>query len=364
VIRRAIGLLADFPAEGGVPMRISSSPVLVITAVIAGLAPVLAQTKAGAPTPAAADAAQANSDEPAPATLVVGSLQLASDPNLTVEGASVSVAVDDVTYTYQLRNNGQTGLNLFASIAMPVLAASPDGSETWALPSSNPENPAGLIVAVDGAPIATKVDARATALGVDRLGEIRAAHLPLVPFGPEIDKAVAALTPEAVGKLAALGILSPPDPKRPSAIVVADWSLEVVHSWQQRLEPGKTTRLTVSFKPVKAEYTLTKEGFEGLDALKDDVCLSRQALNTIKSRLKAKDGMLDFVDIALSNGAPVRWTESPDATVSVQKPTPETIVAFCGADPTTAGELHVSGTMPNAEKSDGLRVLMFSPVTP
>jgi hypothetical protein len=224
VILRAIGSLA-LPAEGGIPMHTSSSPLLTVTAVIAALAPVLAQTKAGAPTPAAADSAQTNPDEPAPGTLVVGSLQLASDANLAVEGANVSVAVDNVAYTYQLRNNGQTGLNLFASIAMPVLAASPDGSETWALPSSNPENPVSLIVAADGAPIATKVDTRASALGVDRLGEIRAAHLPLVPFGPEIDKAVAALTPEAVDKLAALGILSPRDPKRPSATVVADWNL-------------------------------------------------------------------------------------------------------------------------------------------
>jgi Domain of unknown function (DUF4424) len=345
-------------------MRKSPSLLLIVAASLAGLAPVVAQTKAGAPTPAAGDAAQTNSDEPTPGTLVVGPLQIASDVNLAVEGASVSVAVDNVVYTYQLKNNAQAELVLFASVAMPVLAASADGSETWALPLSNPENPVSLIVAADGAPIATKVDTRASALGVDRLGEIRAAHLPLVPFDPEIDKAVAALTPEAVDKLAALGILSPRDPKQPSATVVADWSLEVVHSWQQGLEPGKTTRLTVSFKPVKAEYTLTIDGVEGLDALKDDVCLSRQTLNTIKSRLKAKNGMLDFVDIALSNGAPVRWTDSPDATVSVQKPTPETIVAFCGVDPKTAGQLHVSGTMPNAEKSDGFRVLMFSPVTP
>lgn len=101
----------------------------------------------------------------------------------------MSVAVDNVVYTYQLKNNAQAELALFASVAMPVLAASADGSETWALPSSNPENPVSLIVAADGTLIATKVDTRASALGVDRLGEIRAAHLPLVPFDPEIDKA-------------------------------------------------------------------------------------------------------------------------------------------------------------------------------
>ncbi|MGC1863532.1 MAG: DUF4424 family protein [Methylocystis sp.] len=345
-------------------MRKSPSLLMIVAASLAPLAPVVVQAKERAPTPPATEASQGDSNEPTPAVLVVGPLQIASDANLAVEGTRVSVAVDNVAYTYQLKNKGQTELDLFASIAMPVLAASVDGSETWALPSSNAENPVDLVVTADGAKIATKVGMHANALSVDRLAEIRAARLPLVPFGPEIDRAVAALTPDAADKLAALGVLSPRDPTQASAAITADWTLEAVHSWQQRLEPGKTTALTVSFKPVKAEYTLDKSGVAGLDALKDDACLSSQTLNTIKSKLRAKNGALSLVDIALSNDAPVRWLESPSAVVSVQKPVPETIVAFCGIDPKTVGQPRVVGTIPSAEQSEGFRVLMFSPMTP
>jgi hypothetical protein len=57
----------------------------------------------------------------------------------------------------------------------------------------------------------------ANALVVDRLAEIQAKHLPLLPFGAATDKALVALSPATADQLAALGIVLPRDPTRPKA---------------------------------------------------------------------------------------------------------------------------------------------------
>jgi hypothetical protein len=83
--------------------------------------------------------------------------------------------------------------------------------------------------------VATKAAVRANALGVDRLAEIQAEHLPLLPFGAATDKALAALSPATADQLAALGIVLPRDPTRPKALLTGDWSLEVVHTWRMAI---------------------------------------------------------------------------------------------------------------------------------
>ena len=110
--------------------------------------------------------------------------------------------------------------------------------------------------------MATKAAVRANALGVDRLVEIQAEHLPLLPFG-------AATTDQ----LAALGIVLPRDPTRPKAPLTGDWSLEVVHTWRMALPAGKTTPVVVKFAPIAAHYHLAKGDEDDIGDLTEELCL-------------------------------------------------------------------------------------------
>lgn len=332
------------------------NPRIVASLVIigAGLAasPVLAQT-----TPATAEAATAPS-APAQSSLTVGALQIGSAANLEVAGVDINVAADSIVYSYYFKNNGTAELRLAATLSLPSLQASADGSETWVLASNDPENPVGLTITAAGAPVATQADVHAYALGLDRRSEIKAEHLPLMPFGRETEKALASLSPEAVDRLAAIGVVSPRDPAQPKEPVIADWSLDVVRSWQQVLPPGKTTAIVIKFTPVKAQYTITKADLEDLNDLSDDVCLKPPVLTTLQSRLKS-GAAWSVTDITVADDAPARWVDSPNATLSVQKPKPDAIVAFCGLDEKTAGKPTVLGVAP--DDNDGIRVLMFEP---
>jgi hypothetical protein len=324
-------------------------PVVALGVALA-LAPALAQTK-----PAAADAAEAPS-APAEASLTVGALQIASVPNLEVAGFDISVATNSVTYSYYFKNTATADLAVTATVSLPELQASADGSETWTLAATDPDNFIGLTIAAAGAQLPTKAEIHAYALGIDRLAELKADHLPAIPFGADVDKALGALSPEAAGRLAALGVISPRDPEKPKVPPRPDWTLSVVRSWRQILSPGKTTAIVVKFVPVTAHYRMAKGDEQDLNDLKDEVCLKPQALGILQSRLKG-NGAWNVTDVSLAADAPAHWIDSPPATLSVQKPKPDAIVAFCGMDDKTASKPAVLGAASN--DNDKIHIVIF-----
>jgi len=334
-----------------------TNPRIVLSLAAIGVAlaivPAFAQTK-----PPAADAPEAPSP-PAETSLTVGALQIGSLPDLEIAGFDISVAANTVSYSYYLKNNAAADLAVTAAVALPELQASADGSETWTLAANDADNFVGLTVTAAGAPVPTKAEIHAYALGIDRLAELEADHLPPIPFGAEADKALGALAPEAADRLAALGVVSPRDPKEPKAPVTPDWTLNVVRTWRQVLPPGKTTPVVVKFVPVAAHYRLAKGDEDDVADLKDDLCLKPPVLAALQSRLKSS-GAWAVTDLSLADDPPARWIDSPAATLSVQKPKPDAIVAFCGMDEKTASKPTVLGTAP--DENDGIRIVIFEPV--
>ena len=121
---------------------------------------------------------------PAQSSLVVGALQIGAHANLELAGFDINVARERIVDSYFLKNTGPAELAVAAAISLPELRASGDDSETWTLASSDPENFVnGLAITVAGASMPTRPEVRATALGLDRLAEIKAERLPLIPFG-------------------------------------------------------------------------------------------------------------------------------------------------------------------------------------
>jgi hypothetical protein len=317
---------------------------------------------AGAGLAAAPAFAQSPPDAGAPAqsSLVVGALQIGANANLEIAGFDINVARERVVYSYFLKNGGPAELAVAAAVSLPELRASSDNSETWTLASSDPENFVGLAITAAGASVPTKPEVRATALGLDRLAEIKTERLPVVPFGSSTDKALAALSPDAVDRLAGLGVVSPRDSAQPKTPSSADWSLDVVHGWRLVLPPGKTTPVAVRFTPVRAQYRLAKGDEQDIEDMKDDLCLTPAALSALQARLKG-GGAWAASEIVVAVDAPTGWLDSPAATLSVQKPRPEAIVAFCGADAKTAGKPIVLGVAPDNLDNGELRIAIFEP---
>ncbi len=328
--------------------RLILTPILLGTSLGFALCP--AHSK-----PAAAEGA------PRPATLTVGALQIASDAHLQVSGFDINVAGDKVVYSYFFKNNGSTALDLAASISMPELAANAIGSEIWALPSHNPENPVGLRITAGGAPVATKAQVEAYALHINRLTELKAEHLPLIPFSAEAKKALAALSPQSADRLSALGLVSPRDASQPDTPLTAAWALDVAQTWLQNLQPGKLTPVVVTFSPVKAVYRMVKGDEEDVTDMEQDICLAPQTLSALQARLTS-GGARQVSDLTLDIEGPAGCFDTPAATLNVQKPKPESVVAFCGMDEKTAKQPNVLGRVPEQLAGTELRIVIFTPV--
>lgn len=313
-----------------------------------------------APSSAAPMPAPAEAETPSYAALGVPGLQIASHADLVVEAIDVAVAVDRITYTYRLRNKGAQELRLAASLDMPALAASADGSETYRLPAADAENPIALTLTADGAPIAAKPVMRAVALSIDRAAELRAAGIPLLPFGAATDKALASLSAEQIAKLVSLGLVSPPEPDQPGLPLIADWSLTVTHTWEQVLAPQKAAVIAVSYKPIAGGFDLNKETAGVLDEIKDDTCLSAATIKTLKARIQGKPGTsIPVTEITIGNESPSRWIDSPAASVTIEKPAPDVVVASCLTDVKSSSSTRMTGTAPDADTADALRIVLI-----
>ena len=132
----------------------------------------------------------------------------------------------------------------------------------------------------------------------------------------------------------------------------------MVRIWRQVLPPGKTTPIVVKFIPVVAQYKLAKGDEQDIRDMNDDLCLKPQVLSVLQSRLNGGGGW-KVTDISLADEAPAHWVDSPNPTLSAQKPTPDAIVAFCGMDDKTASKSTVLGVAP--DDSEKIRIVIFEP---
>jgi hypothetical protein len=291
--------------------------------------------------------------------LSVPGLSIASHQNLTIEAIDIAVSVSGVTYAYRLGNTGTAELALAASVALPSLKASSNEGETYRVSAGNAENPIALSIKADEKPVDAKVIVHAFALDIERTAEIKALNLPLIPFGPDIDKAVNGLAPDALARLTQLGVVSPPDeqnsPQR------ADWTLNVTYAWDQVLPPDKTTTISMTFRPVSGSFELNANTADVLDDLKDDACLTDQLVKTLKA--KATKSPTPVTEIAISIVNPTRWLPTPAPTITVQKPKPDTIVALCASNVKTYPS-HVTARVSDDEEAAELRVLLIGAAAP
>ena len=330
---------------------------LAVLVPLLGIGPALQSAQAA---PVAQQGGEEEEDQATQAPLTLGSMAVASDPALQVEAMAVDVALDHVGYTYKLRNKGKAKLQLAASVALPDLEVNTDNNNVYDLPSQTADNPEKLEVKIGGKPLPTTPYVQAIALGIDRLSNLKAEGMPLIPFGAATDKAIAAARPDQLARLEMLGLVTPRDPSQPDTPVIADWSLHVVHGFTLTLDPDASTDVTVGFMPVKATYRVDAASLAGFNALKDQVCLTPPIMSAAKALVKGKGAVALVSDITLANDGPARWLENPGATVAVRKPQPNSVVAFCGMDPASAGKPVVTGKMPGSDQAAGLRILVFS----
>lgn len=316
--------------------------------------PASAQTKGAPKAPPAAAPAEPPPPQPVFAALEVPGLAMASNPNLEVEGIEITVSAERVTYSYRIRNKASADIRVAATFALPELTAPSAEGELHRLDAT--DNPIGLTLTADGTPIDAKVEMHAWVLGVDRVQDLRAANIPLVPSGPEAARAVMGLPADTLNRLINLGLVAPPTDGNPPS---PDWSLTIDYVWEQTFPAGKTTNLVASFRPIAGAYQVDKDNANDLDEIQDEVCLPAAALRALKTRLRTR-GTSSITDLVISTASPMRWLTRPATSLIIDKPTTDTTVAVCADEVRNASPTRVTGMLQD-EQTNTVRILLIGP---
>lgn len=320
------------------------------------------QTNAAKGAGTSRNAAQTSAEEDAqPSALTVGALQIAPDARLSATSVAVEISTERIVYTYGFKNGASTNVDMLATVSMPTLEATDDEKAAPQLPKREASNPVGLKVMSGGDPIPTKAHVNASALGVNRLSELNTAKIPLLPFGAETARALRDLPADAVVKLAQLGLVSRFDGAKPNEPVAPAWTLNVVREMLISLPPNAETAVNVSFAPIRADFQIGKGDDDELNSMKEDFCVSAKTLAALRSRLKS-GGAWQVSELSIDVDGPSDQIDAPAASISVRKPQPEAVVAFCGANEKTLAADIVTGAAPDDNEDGELHVMLFTPL--
>jgi hypothetical protein len=333
--------------------RIGIVSGLTVLALAGFMSQALAQSKGPPKGQAAPPPAEADVDQPTFTAIEVPGLLLASNPNLEVQSIQINVNAEKVTYTYRINNKGSADVRVAAVFSLPELSPPAEEDVTYRIGPGT--NPIALTLTADGNPISAKIEMRAMVLGVDRVEDLKAAKIPLVPFDSEAERAVMALTGDARDRLVNLGVVTPPstdgDPPLP------DWSLTVEHNWEQTFPAGKSTMLVATFTPITGSYAIDSDNISDLDDVQEEVCLPAPALRNLKQKIKGRVSV-DVTDIQLSNSGPARWLDKPVVNITVEKSGADVIAAFCGNEK-NATPNRITAKIDD-EEGGGIRILLIS----
>lgn len=285
----------------------------------------------------------------ATAEIGVGGLQMVYNSAISVVSEDLYISPDEVRVSYRFRNDTDEPVTVLVAFPLPALGGTYD--EIWyELPNPDSENYVDFTVAVNGKGIVPSVYSRATALGVDRTEELRAAGLPLNPASFELYEALRNLPEATIEALRLLGLLLVEEWG-----MLPTWELETSLYWEMTFPAGEEVVVEHRYEPVVGY------GFFGDFQLDDPGYLDRYCMDesflAAATRLMGEDvdfPMLDERRIAYLLTPAANWA-SPIGTfhLTIDKGDPNAFVSFCGTGVTrtspTTFELTATDFVPDRE---------------
>jgi hypothetical protein len=272
------------------------------------------------------------------AQLGAGGLVLVPNAGVTMVREDLFIAREGIRITYEFVNTTGKAITTLVAFPLPPLAGY-DGDFQSTLPKADDaQNFVGFQVLVDGKPVTTQVDQRASIAGIDMTDALKADGVPINLFVTPAAEAMAKLPPERRRFYETRGMIIPsPDGKVEGLI----WDVSTVFYWEQTFPPGRTVVVQHAYQPVVGQGLITeatlKEPAE-LERYRTSYCLDKATeaglRKLIAARRKASKGEADSllesrVDYILKTAR--NWGDSTIGTfkLTIEKPRPETLMSVC-----------------------------------
>jgi hypothetical protein len=272
------------------------------------------------------------------AELRPGGLAFVVSDTIAMEREDLFVSMDEVRVDYVFRNTGDRAETVTVAFPMPPIEGHP-----WvmpAIPDAESANFLDFTVTIDGAPVVTALQQRATVAGIDVTADLIAAEVPLEPFAERTFAAVEALPRAVRDDFVARGLLlvdtfdddgtGMKEHPRPT------WTLETVYHWTATFEPGAETRVSHRYRPsLGATAGLAFLDYEGRpnETLVDyqaRYCMDEPFLAAVRKRVAAGETLSEYrIAYVLTTGR--NWAGPIGAfSLTVDKGDPANLVSFCG----------------------------------
>jgi len=294
------------------------------------------------------------------AQLGAGGLQLVRNEEVELLAEDLYVSATEVRVAYRFRNRTDAPVTYLVAFPLPVIDAVVPEAVNVMLPDDSADDFIDFKVKVDGRTINPELDARVTALGVDRTELIRSYGLPLVPIGERIYRILDKAPEDETAELNRLGLVYV-DPYN----VQAAWKLEMTYYWEQTFPPGTDVIVEHSYRPV------TGFGFFGdwifdEPSYREKYCIdgafeaaARKKLAAIKDENNPymNERRVSYILTTANNWA----TSIRDFRLVVDKGSPDALVSFCGTNVKEIGptqfEMRAADFRPERE----LEILIAAP---
>jgi hypothetical protein len=320
------------------------------------------------------------------AELATGGLQFVRTDNIEMRSEQLSISPSEVRVTYHFVNKTDRPITNLVAFPLPdIRVDNPDWNAV--VPTEDPVNFLAFATTANGQPVATQVEQKVSALGVDRTAMLQQHGIPLAPQLKATSDALDALPKEKWDELIALGVAetdeygTTPDGKM-QLHLEPRWTLKTTYYWPQTFPAGQETVIEHHYKPSVGASAGSEVGgpiYVGDPQFAADqkkriagytakYCMAPAfvaAATKAQQKAKQNKGYLSEqrIDYILTTGA--NWAGPiADFTLTVDKGSPDNLISFCATGlkklSPTQFQLHYTNFTPTAD----LAILILTPHGP
>lgn len=275
------------------------------------------------------------------AQLGTGGLIFVRTDAVAMESEDLFISPGEVRVAYKFRNISEADVESVVAFPMPDIEANPYANVS--IPDMASDNFLDFTVTVDGKPLEPTLDQRAFAAEVDVTDELKAAGIPLLPFGEAAEEALAKLPNGKRADWISRGIVMIDTYDVGEGMkdhTIPFWTLKSTYWWKMSFPKGKEIDVRHTYKPsVGATVGLTfvtdgAVGGEQRDLYRQKYCIDGAFERAVQKAVDAADENVtpyyeNWISYVLTTGG--NWAANIGKfKLTIDKGKADSLVSFCG----------------------------------
>lgn len=275
------------------------------------------------------------------AQLGTGGLIFVRTDTVAMESEDLYISPEEVRVAYKFRNISEADVESVVAFPMPDIEANPYANVS--IPDMASDNFLDFTVTVDGKPLEPTLDQRAFAAEVDVTDELKAAGIPLLPFGEAAEEALEKLPPETRADWISRGIVMIDTYDVGEGMkdhTIPFWTLKSTYWWKMSFPKGQEIDVRHTYKPsVGATVGLTfvtdgAVGGEQRDLYRRKYCMDGAFERAVQNAVDAAEENVtpyyeNWISYVLTTGG--NWAANIGKfKLTIDKGKADSLVSFCG----------------------------------